>query len=264
MDRVCPRCRGTTPEQLCPRCGIRTADRAAEEPLAVAAKSDSVVRPASDDILPAANWFVGLLLAQGLYYALRHLASAWLLARGGAAAEAEFWEDRFAGLIALQALQTAALFAGGMLAAAGQRRGLVIGAAIGLVNALLLIGLQLILRRPVDELTWYVTPLLHTFVGAVAGAVGSRVWQPAPELPPLVGDGRVGSSILTIVLPERSEVVLADPVPWLRILAGIAVAVAGTLGASLIRRNSWRSPAAERGGECSRNSLPGRSPSWPR
>jgi hypothetical protein len=206
---------------MCPGCGIATD----APPVPVAA----------DESASAGGWVVGLVLAQGLYYALRHLANAWLLAQGDKVTEAGFWDDRFAGLLTAQGLQAAALFAGGMLAAAGRRRGWAIGASLGLVNALLLIGLQVAMLRQPDEITLYATPLLHAFVGAVAGIVGSRVWQPVPELPSLVGDGRIGREVLTTVVPEWTTEVIIEPVPWLRVFAGIAVAVGGTICAKVIR-----------------------------
>ena len=215
MDRVCPRCRDTTPTLNCPACGISTV----AVPAAVTADASA----------SAGGWVVGLVLAQGLYYAFRHLANAWLLAQGGGVTEANFWDDRFAGLLTTQGLQAAALFAGGMLAAAGRRRGLGIGASLGLVNAVLLIALQVALLRQPDEITLYATPFLHAFVGAVAGVVGSRVWQPVPELPPLFGDGRIGREVLTTILPERPAEVIIEPVPWLRIFGGVAVAIGGTI-----------------------------------
>ncbi len=225
MVRVCPRCRGTTPELLCPRCGVRTADGAAG-----AAAPAGLAGPS-----PAGALAVGLLLAQGFYYALWHLADAGLLACGGEAAEIGFWQNSFAGLLTSQALQAGALFVGAMLAAAGRRRGLLIGTALGFANAALLIGLPLLIRRPADEMIWYIQPVLHAFVGAVGGAVGSRVWQPAPELPPLASEGRAGREILTTILPDRPTDAAAESFPWLFILAGIVVAVGGTLGARLIR-----------------------------
>src|SRR5438034_6652891 len=53
--RVCPRCRGTTPDLLCPQCGVRTAD----------ADAPPAAGPAAGDEPPATGLLVGLLLAQG-------------------------------------------------------------------------------------------------------------------------------------------------------------------------------------------------------
>jgi hypothetical protein len=225
MDRLCPRCRGTTADLLCPRCGVRTTDSTASVPTSTS----------FDPTFSAGGWLIGLLLAQGLYYALWHIASAWLLAEGGESAKNEFWDNSFAGLLTVQALQALALFAGAMLGAAGRKHGLLAGASLGLVNAVLLIGLPLVSRRPMEDLIWYVQPVLHVFVGAVGGAIGSRVWQPAPVLPPLAGDGRSARGLLTTILPDESTIVFDEPIPWLLIAGGIVVAVGGTLGARLIR-----------------------------
>jgi hypothetical protein len=226
MDRLCPRCRGTTRHLLCPRCGVRTTD-----PAAPASSSEFTHESAS----PASGFLVGLLLAQGLYYALRHLATAWLLATGNAAAEADFWDNTVNGLVTSQALQGSALLIGGMMAAAGQRRGLVIGASLGAVNGLLLLALNNLKSPSAEGLTLYGLPVLHAFVGAAAGVIGSRVWQAAPGLPPLAGDGRVAQESLTTILPDRPIDVIVEPWPWSRLLLGIVIAVGGTLGARLIR-----------------------------
>jgi hypothetical protein len=184
---------------------------------------------------PIGGFFVGLLLAQGLYYALRHLTVAWLLATGDPAFEADFWERSFAGFVTAQALQGVALLVGSMFAAAGRRRGLILGAGLGLVNAMLLLGLQRLFHQPMVDLTWYGQPVLHALVGAVGGAIGSRVWQPPPVLPPLISEGYMGREVLTTIIPERPPDIAVEPLPWAHILIGTALAVGGTLGARLIR-----------------------------
>src|SRR5436305_14238582 len=119
MDRVCPRCRGATPHMLCPRCGVRTDDASTAAMPAI---------PMTDDTSSVGGLLVGLLLAQGLYYAFRHIAVAWLLFTGDPAREADFWDRSLAGLVTLQALQAAALLAGGMVATAGRHHGVAVGA----------------------------------------------------------------------------------------------------------------------------------------
>lgn len=223
MDRVCPRCRGTTPHSLCPRCGVATYETEA-------VTTDG----AADTGTVAGGLVIGVLLAQGLYYGLYHLGTAWLLGHGGPAAE-ETFRDSLGGLVLRQALQAAALIVGGMLAAAGRRRGMLIGATVGVANALLLIGLQHAFRRGVDDFFWLSQPPLHAFVGAAGGVIGSWVWQPPPRLAPLTGDGRAGQEALSTVIPERPEEVDFEPWPWGHILLGVLVAVGGTIGARFIR-----------------------------
>jgi hypothetical protein len=222
MDRVCPRCRGTTSELFCPRCGVRTA-------ASLTTAGDSQAGQT------AAAWALGLVVAQGLAYALRRIVTGCLLASGGEAAPAEFWEVRFAGLVTGQALQAVSLFVGAMIATAGRRRGPMIGATLGLADAALFAGIRLVFGHSGDELTWIGQPLLLAVVGALGGVVGSRVWRPVPELPPIPGEGPTGRDLLTTVLPERPAENMVEPIPWSRIAAGVLVAVGGTIGARFIR-----------------------------
>jgi len=127
----------------------------------------SLLTAPTADASPTEGVLIGLLLSQGLYYAFRHLAIAWLLADRDAVGEKEFWEQSFVGLATLQSLQTAALVGGGMVAAAGRKHGLVLGAALGVLNALLLLGLQHAVHQPGDEFTWYGQPVLQAFAGAI-------------------------------------------------------------------------------------------------
>jgi hypothetical protein len=211
---------------LCPRCGIRTDD-------ASAAGAPAVL--ADDQPSSTGGLLIGLLLAQGLYYGLRHLAAAWLLYSGDPAGEVEFWDHSLPGLVTLQAIQALSLLVGGMIATAGRRHGVAVGAILGVLNALLLILLQKAFHQSADDFTAFVQPVIHAFVGAVGGTIGSRVWQPRPELPPMTGDGRTGSAELTTVIPEQSVEPEHEAWPWAYIVLGVAIAVGGTLGAGLIR-----------------------------
>lgn len=227
MARLCPRCRGASDTLICPACGIRTADEAVR-----ATRLPSFNENLSS---PLAGLLVGLLLSQGCYYGLRHLVTAWILTTQGQSGETEFWDRSFYGLVTLQFIQAIALLVGGMIAAAGRRHGWALGAALGFLNALLLLAIQEVIRQPIDELTRYGTPVLHVFVGTIAGALGSRIWQPAPVLLPLPGGGRIGSEVLTVILPDQPNEEISEPIPWLRIALGITIAVGGTLGARMIR-----------------------------
>jgi hypothetical protein len=232
MHRTCPRCRGTSEHFLCPRCGIRTEDK---DPSARPGPSATAADPA-DAITPAIGVLIGLLLAQGLYYALRHLMTALLLMNGDVRAEAEFWAGGH-GLVMQQATQALALVVGSMVAAAGQRYGWALGAALGVVNSLLLVSLQTLVGSPPDALIRFGQPLLHAALGAVGGLLGGRIWQPAPPLPAIAADPQPESERLTTAGAVADELPDMDVefVPWVRILVGAIVGVVGTLGASVIR-----------------------------
>src|SRR5436305_8145018 len=70
---------------------------------------------------------IGLILAQGLFYGLRHLVKGILLVSGEVPL-AE-WQD-VRNLLVLQAIQVFGLIVGGVLAGGGQRSGLVLGAVV--------------------------------------------------------------------------------------------------------------------------------------
>src|SRR5438093_13041979 len=131
MARVCPRC-GTTVARgyLCPTCGIKTIDT--DSSSAAAVTSAGLERPTF-----AGGVFIGLLVAQALYYAARNLATAYLLGTRGAAEEAAYWHD-VNGQILVQVLQAITLFIGGMLAGAGHSQAVAAGAALGVANSVLL------------------------------------------------------------------------------------------------------------------------------
>jgi hypothetical protein len=228
MLRICPHCHQSTQHFLCPRCGVRTDD--AEMPL----PASRALAETADELTPWNGVFAGLLLAQGLYYALRHLVSAALLWSGDAGADVEFWASPN-GQAVQQVTQAVALFVGSTVAGAGQSYALAIGAAVGVVNAVLIISLQALVGQLPDEMTLYVQPLLHALLGAVGGAIGGRIWRPVPGLPVLPAGPNPEQKHLTTQLPDQPYEVLYEPLPWVRMLLGAAVAVGGTLGAPFIR-----------------------------
>jgi hypothetical protein len=169
---------------------------------------------------------IGLILAQGLFYGLRHLLTGILLAASGSNPD-ELWES-IAHLLLLQAFQMLALFVGGMMAGGGQHQGLFLGVMVGGWNGMLSV---LFRQNPAQELTvvgLYGQPLLHAFFGALGGWVGSLIWKPIP----------VG--VPANLLPQRKKAPrpkvspFAGKISWFRVFLGTTFAVAGTLSASLL------------------------------
>src|SRR5262249_23503666 len=104
MAMVCPQCNGTFEQRLhCPACGVRLLYRAGPS----LARRTPGAETASWQQTPWGRILVGLLLAQGLYYSLRHLCTAGLLASGDDAAH-NAWDTLY-GLVLQQALQGVAL-----------------------------------------------------------------------------------------------------------------------------------------------------------
>jgi hypothetical protein len=169
---------------------------------------------------------IGLIIAQGLFYALRHLLTGILLAASGSEPE-ELWDD-MGHLLLLQAIQLFSLIVGGMMAGGGQQQGLVVGALAGAWNGVLSVLLR---QNPAQELTvvgLYGQPLLHGFCGALGGWIGSWIWKPIPVgVPASLQPKRKPA-------PRRKVSPFAGKVFWFRVVLGTAFAVAGTLSASIL------------------------------
>src|SRR5207302_5630448 len=130
---------------------------------------------------PWGRILIGLLLAQGLYYGLRHLCVAGLLATGLIDGET-LWAS-IEGQLLIQSLQVVSLFFGGVFAGAGQRHGAVYGAVLGVWNGVFLVLVQPVLLRAeqvqfFNTVSLYGQPLLQGALGCLAGWVGGRIWQP--------------------------------------------------------------------------------------
>jgi hypothetical protein len=163
---------------------------------------------------------IGLVVSQGLYYGLRQLLTACLLAAQGGTSEALWlWAPN---VIALGALQLFAVLAGGMLAGGGQQGGISHGAIAGAWNGVLAVALQQLPGDTLGTSALYALPAAHAVVGAIGGLIGVVVWRPVTlhaELEP----------VQRKKAKRAAKPILAGPVAWLRVLAGSALAVLGTL-----------------------------------
>jgi hypothetical protein len=186
--------------------------------------------PASWQQTPWGRLCVGLLLAQGLYYVLRHLCTA-----GFIVAQEELGNNVWAtltGLVVLQGIQAASILAAGMLTGAGQRRGMVFGAVVGVWNAVFFLLMQIWTGQELTTINLFGEPILEVAFGALGGLAGSYIWQPAsplplptpPRKPPLPA------------IPVRSGAsTFRGPVAWTRVLTGITIAVGGVFWVDVIR-----------------------------
>jgi hypothetical protein len=220
MASICTQC-GNVYDTAgsCPRCAAGFARVDSDIPIARGARWQQTF------------WgrvFIGLILAQGLFYGLRHLLTGLLLATLGEEAQ-ELWEG-IGPLLFLQGVQLFTLLVGGLIAGGGQQQGLVLGALVGAWNGVLAVVLR---QNPGQELTMvglYGQPLLHAAFGAVGGWLGSVIWKPIPtSLPLLLSPQRKKA-------PRRNKPLLAGKIHWVRVLIGAAAAVAGTLSATILFR----------------------------
>jgi hypothetical protein len=168
-----------------------------------------------------------LILAQGLFYALKHLLTGVLLAVVGGDPH-ELWAD-VRHLLLLQGVQFIALVAGGILAGGGQRHGFILGTVVGAWNGVLAVLLHQIPAQELNLIGLYGQPLLHATFAAIGGWIGSVIWAPIPLAP-----------VPIVLTPPRKAAKkrkvspFAGRVFWFRVVSGSAFAVAGTLSATLI------------------------------
>jgi hypothetical protein len=222
MSMVCPQCSTLHEQRLqCPHCGGRLVFRDARG----AASRAAALRWQQT---PWGRILIGLVLAQGLFYGLRHLLTGVLLAFTGIGSPQELW-GTVEGLLWLQGAQFLSLLLGGVLAGGGQRHGLWLGAIVGIWNGVLAVLLR---QNPTQGLTVVALcgqPLLHAAFGAIGGGLGCFIWKPLPlaPVPGMPGTERKPR-------PRFRPPAFTGPVSWFRVLAGVSLAVAGTLSATVI------------------------------
>src|SRR5262245_17289132 len=171
MSMICPQCHGQFEQRLqCPTCNIRLLYHGPKSALDAVRKNQNLLQT------PWSRMFLGVLLAQGLYFGLRKLCLAGLMAFGDSLHNEVM--TALYGLMLLQALQLLGLIVGATLAGAGQRWGFVLGGVVGLLNGILSYIFQDNAFQLASLASLFGMPLAHTVFGAVAGHVGTTIWKP--------------------------------------------------------------------------------------
>src|SRR5262249_5054079 len=114
---------------------------------------------------------------------------------------------------------------------AGQRRGLLFGAVVGVWNAVFLILIQFWTGQPVTTIDLFGEPVLQVAFGAWGGLTGSLIWRPL-ALDPLPYQPRKS---LPSLPGQPGPSAFSGPVAWARVLTGITVAVGGVIWVDVIR-----------------------------
>jgi hypothetical protein len=223
MAMVCPRCATVHEQRLkCPGCGDTL-----EYP--------ETPRPASLEP-PAVKWqdmiwgriFVGLLLSQGFFYALRHLATGVMLITELSAEQTDDSGVLF-GLVLSQVLQGLALVVGAGLIGSGQRHGAILGAVVGVWNGVLAGLAPQAAGQPFSTVALYGDPLLQTTLGALAGWVGSVVWAPLPVAQP-----RTLRRAMRKAAQRQRPPLFEGRIAFVRVTIGTLLAVSGALSATAL------------------------------
>jgi hypothetical protein len=223
MAMVCPQC-STAYEQRwhCPLCGTRLLFHDARR---ISERSLDRMMPWRQQ--PWGRIFIGLVLAQGLFYGMRHLLTAGLMAAQGREAVEQMWTTA-SGILLLQSVRMFSLLAGAILAGASHRHAAILGAMVGAWNGVFSV---LLLPGPAQTLTPIALlgqPLLQAAIGSVGGWLGAAVWKPLPD--PTTADTPVPRKRAAL---RRDMSFFAGPVAWVRVSVGVVLAVAGTLTATL-------------------------------
>ncbi len=231
MAMVCPQCKEYFEQRLqCPKCNARLIYSAAPRKQKATEDGEGNVKwmhAASGRIL------LGVLLAQGLYFGLRRLCSAGLLAMDEGDSQG-VWSSLF-GVFLVQGLQAFGLLVGGMLAGAGYRRGAMLGALVGAISGAISLALLLGLQQELTAIALYGQPLVQMVFGTVGGAIGCTIWKPltASEL----SDKSKLIAVKAVVPPPQTHPAkFSGPISWGRVLVGAAAAVAGTIYAKTLLR----------------------------
>jgi hypothetical protein len=222
MAMICPVCSQQFEQRVqCPSCRINLVPRVARRP-------DPEALAPHWSRSPWVRVALGVLLAQGLFYGVQHLLLAGFLAVGDEAG-ASHWR-KLSGLLAIQGLQIATLLVGSILAGASQPSGGMYGAMVGVWNGILWVIIQNMQGGPVSAVVLYSQPVLHTAFGAFGGLVGAAIWRPITPV-----STRAAVQSLTVKpQPQRILSLKSARIHWLRVGAGVAIAIGGVLWADTI------------------------------
>jgi len=117
----------------------------------------------------------------------------------------------------------------GFSLAPGQRQGAVLALCWGVWNGVLVLLVQPELPEELSDLPLYGLPVLQSLVGAIAGWMGSYIWQP---MSPATVPG-VSRQVLKAVKKQQTKL-FAGPISWPRVIMGACLGVAGAISAGLV------------------------------
>lgn len=221
MRKVCPECQGAFEKQfLCPNCGVQLQDSADLAAAASSAKAEAKTELARAPEL-ATRFFAGLVLAQGLFYAVELLLRAAQIATGR-----PLIPGSPAAVYVEMSLLASTALAGGIIAGAGNVRAVAAGIALGLFHAFAAIGAKFAFNQQPDEALLYGSLLVIPLLGGIAARIGRWLFPPLSDL-------------YSTAPKSKERVVKAkappEPIAWFRIIGGAALSIGCTVWAGPIR-----------------------------
>jgi len=184
---------------------------------------------------------IGLLIAAGVYYVLLSLCAAVIAAALAEPARTDWWKS-VPGLFVQQTMQAVGVLIGGMIAAAGQRRGLRYGLIVGVYNCFLFLILEvMIFNHPMTPLQLVSIPVVQSVFGALGGFLGTRIWGGMDPVTVAPAAPALPATSVAFRHPDHSKPLFAGPINWLHVGYGVAVMVLGVLMAAYILKQMIRS-----------------------
>jgi hypothetical protein len=230
MPLACPQCKQLFEKSgVCPLCNLVLMYHAPNlqgEPAAPNQEEDEQSRWQQT---PWGKILIGLILAQGLNFGLQQLVTALFIGFGDGS---DVWGTLW-GIVVRHTVLGVSLLIGGALSGAGQSRGIIYGAFVGLTSGVISVCLHNQVSEMFSSPLVYAAPILHLVTGAFGGALGMLIWPPTPALPelegsstpsPLAGFGSVLGDMFT------------GPIHMGRIGAGAFVIVIGVVWSEAIMR----------------------------
>jgi hypothetical protein len=228
MPLACPQCKQLFDQGgVCPLCHLVLMYHAPNLQSEPAAANQLDDEPSQWQQTPWGKILIGLILAQGLSFGLQQLVTAGILiTRDGTDVWGTLW-----GIVLHHTILAVSLLIGGGLSGAGQSRGIIYGAFVGLTSGIISVALQNQRTDMFSSLLVYAEPIIHLVTGAFGGALGMLIWRPVPVLPELEG------SSTPVPLPGLGSALgdmFTGPVHMGRICVGAFVIVIGVVWSQAI------------------------------
>jgi len=230
MPLACPQCKQSFEESgVCPVCNLVLMYHAPNLQGELPAPNQEEDDQSRWQQTPWGKILIGLILAQGLNFGLYQLVTAFFLA---IVDTSDVWRTLW-GIVVRHTVLAVSLLIGGALSGAGQSRGIIYGAIVGLTSGVISVCLHNRMSEMFSSPLIYGQPIIHLVTGAFGGALGMLIWRPTPALPelegsstpsPLAGFGSVLGDTFT------------GPIHLGRICAGAFVVVIGVVWSEAIMK----------------------------